>query len=95
MALVFGSDSGWSAGFDHPIVDELLDEAGVQTNDEDRWRVMNELARFVYENVLETGLYSVNVLWPLSSKVDSWAENLEYGDTRSFGAYEWAKHRSK
>ena len=56
---------------------------------------MNELARFIYENVLETGLYSVNVLWPLSSKVDSWAENLEYGDTRSFGAYEWAKHRSQ
>ena len=95
MALVFGSDSGWSAGFDHPIVDDLLDEAGVQTNDTDRWRVMNELARFIYENVLETGLYSVNVLWPLSSKVDSWAEHLEYGDTRSFGAYEWTKHRSQ
>ena len=95
MALVFGSDSGWTAGFDHPVVDELLDEAGVQTNDTDRWRVMNELARFIYENVLETGLYSVNVLWPLSSKVDSWAEHLEYGDTRSFGAYEYTKHRSQ
>ena len=95
MALVWGSDSGWTGGFDHPITDELLDEAGVQTNETDRWLVMNELARFIYENVLETGLYSVNVLWPLSSKVDSWAEHLEYGDTRSFGAYEWAKHRSK
>ena len=94
MALVWGSDSGWTGGFDHPITDVLLDEAGVQTNETDRWRVMNELARFIYENVLETGLYSVNVLWPLSSKVDSWAEHLEYGDTRSFGAYEWAKHRS-
>ena len=94
-ALVFGSDSGWSAGFDHPIMDELLDEAGVQTNDTDRWAVMNEMARFVYENVLETGLYSVNVLWPLSSKVNSWEEHLEYGDTRSFGAYEWATHRSQ
>ena len=94
-ALVFGSDSGWSAGFDHPIMDELLDEAGVQTNDTDRWAVMNEMARFVYENVLETGLYSVNVLWPLSPKVNSWEEHLEYGDTRSFGAYEWATHRSQ
>ena len=95
MALVFHSDSGWTAGFDHPVVDGLLDEAGVQTNDTDRWLVMNRLARFIYENVLETGLYSVNVLWPISSKVDSWAEHLEYPHGRTFGAYEYAKHRSQ
>lgn len=95
MALVFHSDSGWNAGFEHPVVDELLDEAGVQTNETDRWLVMNRLARFIYENVLETGLYSVNVLWPLSSKVDSWAEHLEWAHGRTFGGYEWAKHRSQ
>ena len=76
-------------------MDELLDEAGVQTNDEDRWAVVNEMARFVYENVLETGLNSVNVLWPLGPKVESWVEHLEFGDTRSFGAYEWATRRSQ
>ena len=95
MALVFHSDSGWTAGFDHPVVDDLLDEAGVQTNDTDRWLVMNRLARFIYENVLETGLYSVNVLWPISSKVDSWAEHLEYPHGRTFGSYEYAKHSSQ
>ena len=91
----FGSESGWTAGFDHPIMDELIEEALVQIDDEGHFRAMNEAARFVYENVLETGLYSVNILWPLGPKVESWADDLEYGATRAFGAYEWARHRNQ
>ena len=93
--VVLASTSGFSGGSDHPIIDDLIAEARVQIDDEGRWRVMNQLARFVYENVMETGLYTVNILWPLSTRVDSWEEHLEHGSLRSFGAYEWAKHRSR
>ena len=93
--VVLESTSGFSGGSDHPIIDDLIAEARVQIDDEGRWRVMNQLARFVYENVMETGLYTVNILWPLSTRVESWEEHLEHGSLRSFGAYEWAKHRSR
>ena len=92
---IFHSGAGFSGGSDHPIMDALLDEMLLQIDDEGRYRVFNKLARFMYENVMETGLYTVDILWPLSPRVESWEEHLEGGDLRAFGAYEWAKHRSR
>lgn len=89
------SESGWSSGSDHPILDALIHEALVQRNDEDHFRVMNQAARFVYENVMETGLYSVNILWPLGPKLEEWSAHLDYGDTRAFGSYEYAQPRNR
>ena len=63
--------------------------------DEGHWKVMNEMARFIYENALDSGFYSVNILWPLGPKVDSWREHLQQGDTRSLGSYEFAPHREQ
>ena len=91
--IVYSSASGFSAGGDHPILDKLIDEALVITEDAARFEKMNEVARFVFENALDAGLYSVNVLWPLSAKVESWQDNLEAGDRRALSAYEWATHR--
>ena len=56
---------------------------------------MNDMARFMYENALDSGFYSVNVLWPLGPRVDSWREHLQMGDTRSLGSYEFATHREQ
>ena len=95
LPVVFESTAGFSGGSNHPILDDLLAEARLQIDDEGHFRVLNQFARFVYENVMETGLYSVNVLWPLGPRVESWVDYLEFGDVRSFGAYEFAKHRSR
>mgnify|MGYP004350156395 CR=1 FL=1 len=57
--------------------------------------IMNEMAGFMYENALDSGFYSVNILWPLGPKVDSLKERLQQGDTRSLGSYEFAKHRQQ
>ena len=56
---------------------------------------MNKLARFMYENALDSAYYSVNVLWPLGPRVDSWRENLQGSDLRALGSYEFAKHRQQ
>ena len=56
---------------------------------------MNDMARFKYDNALDSGFYSVNVLWPLGPRVDSWREDLQQGDTRTLGSYEFAKHRQQ
>ena len=92
---ILASGSGWTAGADHPILDQLIDDALAQIDEQGHFDAMNKAARFVYENVMETGLYSVNILWPLGPKVDSWADDLEHGATRAFGAYEFAPHRTQ
>ena len=94
-SVIYSSESGWSGGFDHPIMDELLDQMFAIGDDEGHWRIMNEMAAFIYENALDSGFYSVNVLWPLSDRVESWRDDLQQGDTRSLGSYEFTKHREQ
>ena len=93
--VIYNSKSGWSAGFDHPIMDDLLAEMFTIADDAGHWAIMNEIAAFIYENALDSGFYSVNVLWPLSSRVESWREHLQQGDTRSLGSYEFVSHREQ
>ena len=93
--VVYGSGSGFTAGFDHPIMEDLLAKMIATPDQEGHWKVMNEMARFMYENALDSGFYSVNVLWPLGPRVDSWREHLQMGDTRSLGSYEFATHREQ
>jgi peptide/nickel transport system substrate-binding protein len=89
--LSTGAIFNW--GFDHPTLDALLTQASGIADDTERFELAGQIARFVYENVLEIALYSVNVIWPLSNKLDPWLEHLEYVDSRELGGFEYAKHR--
>jgi len=93
--VIYSSESGFSAGFDHPIFQSLMEEMFTIADDTGHWEKMNGLAAFMYDNALDSGFYSVNILWPLGPKVDSWKEHLQQGDTRSLGSYEYAKHREQ
>ena len=82
-AVFFGSDSGWTLGMDHPIMDELLAKATAIVDPDERWEVVLEIARFLYENTLQFGVYQVNTIFPLSAKIDSsrldfWYDNLNF-----------------
>ena len=94
-STIYGSESGWSGGFDHPIMDDLLEQMFGIGDDAGHWQIMNEMASFIYDNALDSGFYSVNVLWPLSDNVESWRDYLQQGDTRSLGSYEFTKHREQ
>jgi len=93
--IVYSSESGFSAGFDHPTFQGLMEEMFTIADDAGHWAIMNELAAFMYDNALDSGFYSVNVLWPLGPKVNSWRDHLQQGDTRSLGSYEYATHRDQ
>ena len=93
IATVFNSAGGWTAGMDHPYVDNAIKKALSIVNEEERYEVMIDLAEFIYEHTLEAGIYTVNIIWPLSSKLDTWFEYLEYGDRRALSATEYAPHR--
>ena len=83
----------WSAGNDHPILTELMYEANVTFDAGDRWALQLEMAHWIWDNSFDIGLYSVNNIYPLGPKIDSWEEHLETGDPRRLSALEFAPHR--
>jgi hypothetical protein len=62
-------------------------------DEEERYKVAVEVARFIWDNVVHEALYSVDILWPLSTKVNDWGEFLEHGDRRYLTGTEYATHQ--
>jgi peptide/nickel transport system substrate-binding protein len=90
---VFLSTAGFSFGAEHPVLDDLLNKAIGIPQEAERYEVMIEAARFMYENDLASGLYIVNVVWPLGPRIDSWVERLNYSGPGDLTAFEWIPHR--
>ncbi len=95
MHIIYGSDSGFSAGFDHPVMDDLMAQMNAAIDEELHWAKLNEIASFIYDNALDSGLYSVNLLFPLSPGVVEWSEHINYSESRLLGSYEYATHRTE
>ena len=93
LGNAFNSNASGIIGFEHPILDELLARASGIVDDEARYEVAIEAARFIWDHVVDEGLYSVDILWPLSTKVQDWGQHLEHGDRRYLTGTEYAKHR--
>ena len=85
--------ASFTVGMEHPYMEERIAKALHIVDDEERYKVMVDVARFTYENVAEMGLYSVNQIWPLGPRVDSWQDYFEYGDKRVLTGTEYAPHR--
>ena len=80
-------------GFEDPILDELLEHASGIVGDEASYKVAIEAARFIWDHVADGSLYGVDILWPLSTKVQGWDQRLEHGDRRHLTGTEYPKHR--
>ena len=93
LGNAFSSNASGIIGFEHPQLDELLERASRIVDDEERYKVAVEAARFIWDNVVDEALYSVDILWPLSAKVQDWGQYLEHGDRRYLTGTEYAKHR--
>ena len=91
--IVNYSKGGWSAGMDHPVLDDLIDKAILTIDDEERWKASGEVARFLFENVGSAGLYKVNIIWPLGPRIDTWIDHLDWGDRRILNSTEYTPHR--
>ena len=91
--FMYDPQGSWSAGNDHPFLTKLLNEANVTFDSDDRWALQLEMAHWVWDNSFDIGLYSVNNIYPLGPKIDSWEEHLETGDPRRLSALEFAPHR--
>ena len=93
LGNAFNSNASGIIGFEHPILDELLERASMIVDDDARYEVAIEAARFTWDHVVDEGLYSVDILWPLSTKVQDWGEHLEHGDRRYLTGTEYTKHK--
>jgi peptide/nickel transport system substrate-binding protein len=93
ISAIVPSTAGWTGGFDHPWLDETIDKAVSIVDQDERYKVMTEIARFMFDNVVEQGLYSANLLWPLGPNIDEWKQHLNFADPRYLSSYEYAPHR--
>ena len=68
--------------FARAMVGEIIPKVASEPDEEKRWALSNDVMRFSYENVLEFGTYSTNVIFPVGPRVEQWYEHLQ-------GLYSW------
>ncbi len=93
IGYIYDIKSNWSGGADHPFITPLLGEANDTFDSEARWKLTQELGDFIWDNVLDIGLYSQNTVYALSSKLDPWTEHLSSADPRRISALAYATQR--
>ena len=72
-ASFFSAKNALNFGFEHPMVQELIDKGTLEINDDARWALSAETARFIFDNAMQLPLYTVSATFPLSPKIDAWA----------------------
>ena len=89
----YNPEFGWNSGLEHDFLQPKVDEATGISDVEERWKVETELGSWLWDNVLDIGLYTQNTVYPLGPEVDSWADKLGRGDARVISNMEWAPLR--
>jgi len=65
-------EGGWNAGFEHPILDELIQKAQLEANAEARYEITREISRFMRDNVTHIPVYVPDIIYPAGPKIDPW-----------------------
>ena len=91
-STAFNHESAWNFGMDHPILTEMMNEAQGTVEDEARYAIMVEAAKFMYDNALTVGLYAQNQVFALNgdTRVEPWIDHLNYAETRDLTGFEYA-----
>ena len=89
-AILSSARAPWY-GVWHPVLDELIPTISSERDEAKRWAISNEVTRFLHENVLEFGTYSVNALFPVGPAADVWSEHMHFNHIPS--RFEYTPHR--
>ena len=90
---LYDSSIGFSAGFDHPTTDVLIRAARSSFDIDERFRLYGEVAKFIFGNSLQAGVYTASTIWPLGPRVGNFLEHQTRGEARMISALEYAPHR--
>ena len=71
-ASFFNAKNALNFGFEHPVLQDLIDRGSAEINDDARWALSAEIARFIFDHALMVPLYTVAATFPLSPKIDAW-----------------------
>ena len=94
-AVAFNHESAWNFGVDHPFLRDTMKQAQGTVDSAERFAIMAEGAKFMYDNALTVGLYAQNLVFPLDGNTEPWNEHLNYAETRDLTAFEHAPNLSK
>ena len=94
-AVAFNHESAWNFGVDHPFLRDTMKQAQGTVDSAQRFAIMAEGAKFMYDNALTVGLYAQNLVFPLDGNTEPWNEHLNYAETRDLTAFEHAPNLSQ
>ena len=94
-AVAFNDESAWNFGVDHPVLRDLMAESQGTVDNAERYAIMAEAAKFMYDNALSIGLYAQNMVFSLNGDTAPWNEHLNYAETRDLTAFEYAPNLSQ
>lgn len=85
--------STFNGGVEHPFLEEKVAEATSTLDVDERWEVQREIARFLFDNALDIGVYNVPVVYPVGPRIQDWSADWRYGDSRIISSLEYVRHQ--
>jgi hypothetical protein len=90
----FTTEATINPGATHPIQEEIKPTNGAAVDPKELARPEGELGKFLFDNALTNiGLYQVDVVWPVGSRIEPWTEHVKTRDMRNINGYEFIQHR--
>lgn len=87
----YGSNS---FGATHPFLEEIMPRITSAVEDEERERLEEEMAAFLFDNALTNiGLFAGDTVWPVGPRIEEWTEHVNTVDLRRMNSYEYIRHR--
>ena len=74
MNLFHSSDNSLNFGFEHPEFQALLDEARDTNDNDSRFKLQADIAKWMFEHVMTLPLYDENSVFPLGPEIDPWEQ---------------------
>ena len=84
-------EAAWASGLEHPIVEALMVKGFDAFEREERQKILNDVSRFLRDNVTHIPVYAVGVVYPVGPKIDVW--QLQGGEVRLVHNFEFIPPR--
>ena len=69
---IYSPKGSFNFGFEHPDLEQFLEEASVLVDEEERWAKTAEMTEWMFVNVAQIVLFEENAVWPLGPNIDQW-----------------------
>jgi dipeptide transport system substrate-binding protein len=89
--LLLSADGAPNLGIEHPDFQAILQEANTTIDDEKRWALQGEAAKWIFDHNIHPGIWETSDVWPLGPNLDPWA--VAGGSTGKLSNWGLAKRR--